>query len=105
MRCTRSPPAKCRRLAATLLPSVGGPRLVALGGGRTIDTAKAIASVSGARVAAIPTTLSGAEMTGIHRLPAGAEDRVREMVRPELVIADPKAMTEPARASSSAPAR
>jgi maleylacetate reductase len=80
-------------LAAALLPSAGGSCLVALGGGRTIDTAKAIASVSGAKVAAIPTTLSGAEMTGIHRLPANAENRVREMVRPELVIADPDAMT------------
>ena len=80
-------------LAGALLPAVGGTRLVALGGGRVIDTAKAIASVSGARVAAIPTTLSGAEMTGIHRLPAGAEDRVREMVRPELIIADPRTMT------------
>ncbi len=80
-------------LAAALLSSVGGSRLVALGGGRVIDTAKAIASVSGARVAAIPTTLSGAEMTGIHRLPAGAEDRVRALVRAALVIADTEAMT------------
>ncbi|HET9676712.1 MAG TPA: iron-containing alcohol dehydrogenase, partial [Solirubrobacterales bacterium] len=32
-------------------------------------------------------------MTGIHRLPEGAEDRVRGMVRPALVIADPEAMT------------
>jgi alcohol dehydrogenase class IV len=80
-------------LAAALLPAVGASRLVALGGGRAIDTAKAIASVSGARVAAIPTTLSGAEMTGIHRLPAGAEDRVRSLVRAELVIADPESMT------------
>jgi maleylacetate reductase len=32
-------------------------------------------------------------MTGIHRLPAGAEARVRSMVRPELAIADPEAMT------------
>jgi maleylacetate reductase len=80
-------------LAAALLPSTGASHLVALGGGRVIDTAKAIASVSGAQVAAIPTTLSGAEMTGIHRLPAGAEDRVRGMVRPGLVIADPKEMT------------
>lgn len=79
--------------AATLLNSVGAANLVALGGGRTIDTAKAIAAVSGARVAAIPTTMSGAEMTGIHRLPAGAEDRVRALVRPALVIADPEAMT------------
>lgn len=80
-------------LAAALLDEVAAPRLVALGGGRTVDVAKAIASVSGARVAAIPTTMSGAEMTGIHRLPAGAEDRVGGMVRPALVIADPAAMT------------
>ena len=32
-------------------------------------------------------------MTSIHRLPAGAEERVRGMVRPSLVIADPEAMT------------
>jgi alcohol dehydrogenase class IV len=79
--------------SAALLDSVRSPNLVALGGGRTIDTAKAIAAVTGARVAAIPTTMSGAEMTGIHRLPAGAEDRVKAMVRPELVIAEPTAMT------------
>lgn len=79
--------------AAALLESVSSPNLVALGGGRVIDTAKAIASVTGARVAAIPTTMSGAEMTGIHRLPAGAENRVRAMVRPALVIADPAPMT------------
>ena len=79
--------------AAALLGSVGVPNLVALGGGRTIDVAKAIASVTGARVAAIPTTMSGAEMTGIHRLPAGAEGMARALVRPGLVIADPVAMT------------
>lgn len=79
--------------AASLLDAASGPNLVALGGGRTIDTAKAIAAVSGARVAAIPTTMSGAEMTGIHRLPAGAEERAKRFVRPDLVIADPAAMT------------
>jgi alcohol dehydrogenase class IV len=81
-------------LAAELLDRVAtAPQLVALGGGRVVDVAKAIAAVTGARVAALPTTLSGAEMTGIHRLPAGAESRVRAMVRPELILADPEAMT------------
>jgi len=67
--------------------------LVAFGGGRVVDVAKAVAAVSGADVVAIPTTLSGAPMTAIHRLPAGAEERVRGMVRPSLVIADAEAMT------------
>jgi alcohol dehydrogenase class IV len=67
--------------------------LVAVGGGRVIDVAKGIGAVSGAEVVAIPTTLSGAPMTAIHRLPAGAEERARGLVRPSLVIADPEAMT------------
>ncbi len=79
-------------LAATLVETATAGSLVALGGGRTIDVAKAVAAVSGARVAAIPTTMSGAEMTGIHRLPAGAESRASAMVRPSLVIAAPEAM-------------
>ena len=98
------PPGPVPETAAALLDRVGAPQIVALGGGRVIDTAKAVASVSGAVVAAVPTTLSGAEMTGIHRLPAGAEQRVRSMVRPELAIADPVAMTglaEPALRASA----
>jgi alcohol dehydrogenase class IV len=79
--------------AAELLDKATGRNLVAMGGGRVVDVAKAIASVTGARVAALPTTMSGAEMTGIHRLPAGAESRARSMVRPSLVIADPGFMT------------
>lgn len=86
-------PGQVPDLAAELLERVESRSLVALGGGRPIDVAKAVAAVSGARVAAIPTTMSGAEMTGIHRLPAGAESRVGSMVRPALVIADPAAMT------------
>jgi alcohol dehydrogenase class IV len=87
------PASAVSETSAALLDSIRSPNLVALGGGRTIDTAKAIAAVSGARVAAIPTTMSGAEMTGIHRLPAGAEHRVKSLVRPSLVIAEPEAMT------------
>ncbi|MEK6276770.1 MAG: iron-containing alcohol dehydrogenase [Actinomycetota bacterium] len=98
------PPGAVPDIAAELLDRVSAERLVALGGGRVIDTAKAIAAVSGAAVAAIPTTLSGAEMTGVHRLPAGAEQRARGLVRPDLVLADPGPMTsapeQPLRASA-----
>jgi alcohol dehydrogenase class IV len=90
--------------AAELLDIATGRNLVAFGGGRVIDTAKAVAAVTGVRVAALPTTMSGAEMTGIHRLPSGAESRVRALVRPELVIADSEAMTsqpEPSLRASS----
>jgi alcohol dehydrogenase class IV len=87
------PAGQVPEAAAALLDRARASQLVALGGGRTLDGAKAVAAVTGARVAAIPTTLSGAEMTGIHRLPAGAEGRVGAMVRPELAIADPEAMT------------
>jgi alcohol dehydrogenase class IV len=97
-------PGPVPELAAALLGAVRSRSLVAHGGGRVIDVAKAVASVGGARVAAIPTTMSGAEMTAIHRLPEGAETRVSAMVRPLLVIADPAAMTgqpEPALRASS----
>jgi len=96
-------PGQVPAAAATLVGALAPPPdakegvrvrpLVALGGGRVIDVAKAIAAVSGAEVVAIPTTLSGAPMTAIHRLPAGAEERARGMVRPSLVVADPEAMT------------
>jgi alcohol dehydrogenase class IV len=77
-------------LAARLLPEAGGRRLLAWGGGRVIDVAKAIASVTGARVGAVPTTLSGAEMTSLHRKIEGREQG--PSVRPVLVIGDPGLM-------------
>jgi alcohol dehydrogenase class IV len=78
-------------VAKAIMGTVRGVAIVALGGGRVIDCAKAIAAAQGGRVCAIPTTLSGAEMTGIHRLPEGHEGRA--LIRPALVIADPEAMT------------
>jgi alcohol dehydrogenase class IV len=97
-------PGQVPAVAAGLLGQVGAGPLVALGGGRVIDTAKALGAVAGVPVAAIPTTMSGAEMTAIHRLPAGAEERASGTIRPRLVIADPAAMTSqaeaPLRASS-----
>jgi alcohol dehydrogenase class IV len=79
--------------AAVIVDDVGSGRLVALGGGRVIDSAKAVASITGAEVAAIPTTLSGAPITGFHRLPAGREAEAAGFIRPSLVVAYADAMT------------
>ena len=76
--------------AAAVRERVQNRPLVALGGGRVIDVAKAIAGADGLRVAAIPTTLSGAEMTPFHRMPAGVEEF--RLVRPQLVLAAPGLM-------------
>jgi alcohol dehydrogenase class IV len=85
------PPGPVNEVAARVIADVGNGDLVALGGGRVIDVAKAIAAVKGSRVAALPTTLSGAEMTRIHRLPEGYE-AAEGLVRPQVVLADPPLM-------------
>jgi maleylacetate reductase len=87
------PPGRVDEVSAALLAEHSfspDPLLVAHGGGRVIDTAKAIAGAIGGRCAATPTTLSGAEMTGFHRTPAGVEGA--RLVRPALVLADPDLM-------------
>jgi len=79
-------------VSAGLVEQVTGDRIVAVGGGQVVDTAKAIAAVKGpdAQVAAIPTTLAGSTSTGFHRFPTGHDGY--GSVRPSLVIADPQAM-------------
>jgi alcohol dehydrogenase class IV len=87
----RVPPGRVDELAAELRPELPeSAPCVALGGGRVVDTAKALAALSGVGCAAIPTTLSGAEMTAFHRLPPGSEGV--KPVRPALVVADPELM-------------
>jgi alcohol dehydrogenase class IV len=78
-------------LARDLREEVGDRAIVAVGGGRVIDTAKAIAGTYDQKVAAIQTTLSGAPMTGVHRLPAGFAG-VAKTVRPAIVIGVPDLM-------------
>jgi alcohol dehydrogenase class IV len=88
------PQGKVDEVSAGLLDEVGGRPLVALGGGRVVDSAKAIAGAKGTRTAALPTTLSGAEMTPFHRTPVGVEGA--GLTRPALVVADPDLMaTQP----------
>lgn len=82
-------PGRVDEIAAGLRPQMSGELLVALGGGRVIDVAKALAAADPPRrVAAIPTTLSGAEMTAIHRQVAGLPGDAPR-VRPAIVINDP----------------
>jgi alcohol dehydrogenase class IV len=86
------PHGRVDEVSAALVDEVGADRLIALGGGRVIDTAKAVAAVTVAEVAAIPTTLSGAPINGFHRLPAGRESEASGFTRPSLVIAYSDAM-------------
>jgi alcohol dehydrogenase class IV len=97
-------PGRVDELAGALREQVRGELLVALGGGRVIDTAKALAaSDPPRRVAAIPTTLSGAEMTPIHRHAAGVPPTTTR-VRPAIVVNDPglSASQSPAEMAQSA---
>jgi alcohol dehydrogenase class IV len=92
-------------LARDLLGEVDADLIVGLGGGRVVDVAKALgaarsAGVDGAaggaarrapvptRVAAIPTTLSAAEMTATHRHARGV-DPLTPRLRPAIVVNDP----------------
>lgn len=84
------PPGSVADGAAAVREGVGGRAVVALGGGRVVDAAKAVAAADGLACAAIPTTLSGAPVTPIHRMPAGVEGVAP--VRPSLVVADPGLM-------------
>ena len=77
--------------AAALEAADGHDRVVALGGGRVIDVAKAVAAALGrrrARAMAIPTTLSGAEMTSGHRHAEGVDESTPR-VRCAVVVCDP----------------
>jgi alcohol dehydrogenase class IV len=86
-------PGRVDEVAGALLDVVDpGELLVALGGGRVVDTAKALAAARAPgrrpRVAAVPTTLSAAEMTAVHRRAAGADGSLPG-VRPAIVVNDP----------------
>jgi alcohol dehydrogenase class IV len=100
------PSGRVDDIGADLLDRLGdltGILIVALGGGRVIDVAKGVAGAAGASgVAAVPTTLSSAEMTPIHRSPRG---RDLKPLRPRIVLNDPAlcaSQPEPQLAASAA---
>jgi maleylacetate reductase len=74
--------------AAAVLEDVQDRPVVALGGGRVIDAAKAVAGVESLGCAVMPTTLAGSPMTPFHRLPTGT--RGGQLIRPSLVVWDPR---------------
>jgi alcohol dehydrogenase class IV len=84
------PAGRVDEVAGDLLEVVDGQLLVSLGGGRVIDVAKALAAARGTATAAIPTTLSAAEMTGGHRHARGVDASAISHVRPRIVINDPE---------------
>ena len=98
-------PGLVDEVSAGLRGAVREPALVALGGGRVIDVAKALAAADPPRrVIAVPTTLSAAEMTSTHRLPAGVPEGAAR-VRPAVVVNDPAlsaSQPEPGLAASAA---
>ncbi len=99
------PPGRVDEVAGELLARLGADTssvIVALGGGRVIDTAKALAGASQVEtVIAIPTSLSAAEMTGFHRPAAGAPSGSR-FVCPAVVANDPALSASQPRADLAA---
>jgi alcohol dehydrogenase class IV len=83
------PPGFVDEIAAELLARFEAGPIVALGGGRVIDVAKAVAAARGLPgPVAIPTSLSGAEMTSLHRQARNAPPGT-PLVRARAVVNDP----------------
>jgi maleylacetate reductase len=78
--------------AAEQARNAGADCVLAVGGGSAIGLAKAVALVVPVRVAALPSTYAGSEMTSIFGVSEAGEKRTGrdERVRPTLVVYDPE---------------
>ncbi len=95
-------PGPVPQAAAALLDDVAGRDVVAFGGGRVVDAAKAVVAAGGGKVAAIPTTLAGSTFTPFHRMPTGYESY--GSARPALAVCDPALMASAPRDTLTATA-
>jgi maleylacetate reductase len=70
--------------------------VVAIGGGSTLGLGKFIAAQTGCTWVALPTTMSGSEMTALFGIKTGGEKRTRtdETARPKTVIYDAEIASE-----------
>ena len=95
-------PARTVNEAQRILDASGADGVLALGGGSAIGLAKALALRANVRIAALPTTYSGSEMTAMYGITEGGAKRTGrdERVRPSLVVYDP-ASTASLRAPSA----
>lgn len=84
-------PAAVARRAADLATTCGADSIVAFGGGTALDTAKAVAHWLGLPIIAIPTSLSGSEVTRNFGLTVDGVKRtiIDEKVLPQAAIYDP----------------
>jgi len=85
--------------SAAIIDDVRSDRLAALGGGRVIDSAKAIRGGTRRRPRRDPNHALGRSMTAIHRLPTGRE--AGRGARPSLVIGYADAMTSAPEAAAA----
>jgi homogentisate 1,2-dioxygenase len=85
-------PVETVKAAQRMLDASGADAVLALGGGSAIGLAKALALRANVRIAALPTTYSGSEMTAMYGTTEGGEKRTGrdERVRPSLVVYDPE---------------
>lgn len=85
-------PLPVAEAAAHAVRESGADATVCIGGGSTIGLGKFVAVTEGRPQVAIPTTLSGSELTPIHGFRSGGEKRtgVNPAAVPQLVIYDPR---------------